>query len=157
MVVGDKIRLVKPFGVLDNVGEVYDVVAIFKDGEIYFEYGNGYTGVMSYDEFERYFELVSVENKVEKKKYEWTKWTDVSLLSGFYNPITDKHINVDLEFRTDNKKSVQVRVKDDPQLKSRSSCYKDDKFSVNNGYDLAKYRVYIKWLSKVVDEYAKSL
>lgn len=157
MVVGDKIRLVRSFGVLDNVGAVYNVVAIFKAGEIYFEYGNGYTGVMSYDEFERYFELVSGENKVEKKKHEWTEWKNVSLLQGFYNPITDKHVNVILEWRTDSKKRVQVRMKDDPQLRSCSSCYKDDKFSVNNGYDLAEYRVYIKWLSKVVDEYAKSL
>ena len=155
MVIGDKIRLVRPFGVLDNVGEVYDVVSIFKAGEIYFEYGNGYTGVMSYDEFERYFELVQVENKIEKKKHEWTEWRIVC--SVFYNPINDKHVHVNLEWRTDNEKRVQVRVKDDSQLRSCSSCYKDDKFSINNGYDLTKYRVYIKWLSKVVDEYAKSL
>lgn len=153
MVVGDKIRLVRPFGVLDNVGEVYDVVAIFKAGEIYFKYNNDYIGVMSYDEFERYFELV----QVEKKKHERTEWEDDLFPSDFYNPITDKHVHVNLEWRTDNKKRVQVRMKDDPQLRSGSSCYKDDKFSVNNGYDLAKYRVYIKWLSKVVDEYAKSL
>lgn len=157
MVVGDKIRLVRPFGVLDNVGAVYNVVAIFKAGEIYFEYGNGYTGVMSYDEFERYFELVSVENKVEKKKHEWSEWKDVLSPSGFYDPTTDKHVNVVLEWRTDNEKRVQVRMKDNLQLRSRSSCYKDDKFSVTDGYDLAKYRVYIKWLSKVVDDYAKSL
>lgn len=108
---------------------------------------------MSYDEFERYFELV----QVEKKKHEWTEWEDDLFHSDFYNPITDKHVHVKLELRTDNEKRVQVRVKDDPQLRSRSSCYKDDKFSVTDGYDLAKYRVYIKWLSKVVDEYAKSL
>ena len=158
MVVGDKIRLVKPFGVLDNVGEVYDVAAIFKAGEIYFEYGNGYTGVMSYDEFEKYFELVPVEkteNKVEKKKHEWTNWqlTD----SSFYNPVTDIFEGIGLEWRTDNEKRVQVRMKNNPQLRSRSSCYKKDKFTVDDGYFLAKHRLYIKWVSKVVDDYAKSL
>lgn len=133
------------------------MVDIFEAGEIYFEYGNGYTGVMSYDDFEKHFELVQVEKKIEKKKHEWTEWKDVSLLPGFYDPIAGKHVNVILEWRTDNKKRVQVRMKDNPQLRSRSSCYKDDKFSVYNGYSLAKRRVYIKWLSKVVDEYAKSL
>ena len=157
MVVGDKIKLVKPFGKFDNVGEVCEVTSIFKVGEIYFEYGGGHTGVMSYDDFEKYFELVQVENKVEKKKHEWTEWEDDLLPSDFYNPITDEYVNVNLEWRTDNKKRVQVRVKDDSQLRSRSSCYKDDKFSIDNGYKLANYRVYIKWLSKVVDEYAKSL
>ena len=156
MVVGDKIKLVKPFGTLTEVGEVCEVANILSTGEIYFRHNKG-VGIMSYGKFEEFFELVSTDNKVEKKKHEWSEWKDVSLLQGFYNPITDKHVNVILEWRTDNKKRVQVRMKDDPQLRSRSSCYKDDKFSVNNGYDLAKYRVYIKWLSKAVDEYAKSL
>lgn len=156
MVVGDKIRLVKPFGVLTKIGEVCEVANILSTGEIYFRHNKG-VGIMSYEKFEEYFELVPVENKVEKKKHEWTEWKDNFLPSDFYNPITDKHVHVNLEWRTDNEKRVQVRVKDDSQLRSRSSCYKDDKFSVNNGYDLARGRVYIKWLSKVVDEYAKSL
>lgn len=155
MVVGDKIRLVRSFGVLDNVGAVYNVVAIFKAGEIYFEYGNGYTGVMSYDDFEKHFELIQVENKVEKKKHEWTKWQPTN--ASFYNPVTNIFEEIGLEWRTDNEKRVQVRMKNDPQLRSRSSCYKNDKFSVTDGYFLAKYRVYTKWVSKVVDDYTKSL
>lgn len=158
MIKGDKIKLVKPMGAFTNVGEICEVVNVQNGGVISFKFGGGkHLGCMSYDEFERYFELVSVENKVEKKKHEWTEWKDVSLLPGFYNPITDKYVNVILEWRTDNKKRVQVRMKDDPQLRSRASCYKDDKFSVYNGYDLARRRVYVKWLSKLVDEYAKSL
>lgn len=156
MVVGDKIRLVKPFGVLTKVGEVCEVANILSTGEIYFRHNKG-VGIMSYEKFEEYFELVPVENKVEKKKHEWTEWEGDLFPSDFYNPITDEHVHVNLEWRTDNEKRVQVRVKDDSQLRSRSSCYKDDKFSINDGYNLAEYRVYIKWLSKVVDEYAKSL
>lgn len=154
MVVGDKIKLVKPFGTLTEVGEVCEVANILSTGEIYFRHNKG-VGIMSYGKFEEFFELVSTDNKVEKKKHEWTKWqqTDAS----FYNPVTDIFEVIGLEWRTDNKKRAQVRIKNYPQLKSCSSCYKDDKFSINNGYDIAKYRVYIKWLSKVVDEYAKSL
>lgn len=158
MIKGDKIKLVKPMGAFTNVGEICEVVDVQNGGVISFKFGGGkHLGCMSYDEFGRYFELVSGEDKVEKKKHGWTEWKEVIVLSGFYNPITNKHIHVKLEFRTDNEKRVQVRVKDDPQLRSCSSCYKDDKFSVDDGYDLAKYRVYIKWLSKVIDEYAKSL
>lgn len=154
MIKGDKIKLVKPMGAFTNVGEICEVVDVQNGGVISFKFGGGkHLGCMSYDEFERYFELV----QVEKKKHEWTEWEDDIFPSDFYNPITDKHVHVNLEWRTDNEKRVQVRVKDDSQLRSRSSCYKDDKFSINNGYDLAKYRVYIKWLSKVIDEYAKSL
>ena len=155
MVVGDKIRLVKPFGTFDNIGEICEVANILCTGEIYFRHNKG-VGIMSYEKFEEYFELVPTENKVvEKKKHEWTEWKD--RLSDFYNPIEDEFIDVDLEWRTDNEKRVQVRMKDDPQLKSRSSCYKDDEFFIRNGYDLAKCRLYVKWVSKVIDDYAKSL
>jgi len=158
MIKGDKIKLVKPMGAFTNVGEICEVVDVQNGGVISFKFGGGkHLGCMSYDEFERYFELVSVENKVEKKKHEWSEWKDILPPSGFYDPTTDKHVNVVLEWRTDNEKRVQVRMKDNLQLRSRSSCYKDDKFSVTDGYNLAKYRVYIKWLSKVVDDYAKSL
>lgn len=155
MVVGDKIKLVKPFGTFDNVGEVCDVVGIFKVGEIYFKYGGGYTGIMSYDDFEKYFELVPAENKVEKKKHEWTEWKDRTF--DFYDPIENYFIGVDVEWRTDNEKRVQVRVKDNPQIRSCSSCYKDDEFSVHDGYLLAMYRLYPKWVKTVIDDYAKSL
>lgn len=155
MIVGDRIKLVKPFGKFTNVGEICDVVAIFKAGEIYFEYGNGYTGVMSYDEFEKYFELVPAENKAEKKKHEWTEWKDVT--TTFWNPTDTLNKEIILEWRTDNKKRVQVRVKDNPHLRSRSSCYKDDKFSEQSGYYLAKSRLYVKWVIKLIDDYAKSL
>ena len=156
MIKGDKIKLVKPMGVFTNMGEICEVVDVQNGGVISFKFGGGkHLGCMSYDEFERYFELVSVENKVDKKKHEWAKWqpTDTS----FYNPVTDIFEVIELEWRTDNEKRVQVRMKNDRQIRSRSSCYKDDKFSVADGYFLAKYRLYIKWVSKVVDDYKKSL
>lgn len=156
MIKGDKIKLVKPMGAFTNMGEICEVVDVQNGGVISFKFGGGkHLGCMSYDEFERYFELVSVENKVEKKKHEWAKWqpTDTS----FYNPVTDIFEVIELEWRTDNEKRVQVRMKNDRQIRSRSSCYKDDKFSVADGYFLAKYRLYIKWVSKVVDDYVKSL
>lgn len=153
MVVGDKIKLVKPFGTLTEVGEVCEVANILSTGEIYFRHNKG-VGIMSYEKFEEYFELVPVENKVEKKKH-WIPWED--RVSEFYNPVEDDFVDVDLEWRTDHEKRVQVRVKNEPQLRSRSNCYKDDEFCAHDGFLLAKYRLYPKWVSKVIEDYAKSL
>ena len=156
MIKGDKIKLAHPMGVFTNVGEVCEVVDVQNGGVISFKFGGGkHLGCMSYDEFEKYFELVPVENKVEKKKHEWSEWED--RISDFYNPIEDDFIDVNLEWRTDNEKRVQVRVKGSPQLRSRSSCYKDDEFSVHDGYLLAKCRLYSKWVKALIDDYAKYL
>lgn len=64
--VGDKIKLVKPMGVFDNVGEICEVIDIKKPAEtgdsssnkttISFKFGNGaHLGVMSEDECDAYF------------------------------------------------------------------------------------------------------
>ena len=156
MVLGDKIRLVKPFGTLTNIGEICMVTGFSATGEIYFQPKDYRAGIMSYADFEKYFELVSTENKVEKKKHEWTEWQPED--DDFYNPITDEFERIGLEWRTDNEKRVQIRVMEsEPQIKSRSSCYKDDRFSVYDGFTLAKYRLYVKWVTKLIDDYTKTL
>lgn len=59
----DKIKLVKPMGAFTNVGEVCDIVDISEDGIISFKFCEGvHLGCMSYDEFERYFEIVEGED-----------------------------------------------------------------------------------------------
>ena len=59
MTKGDRIKLIKSMGVFTNVGEICDVVDVTTDGIISFKFGNGkHLGCMSYDEFEKYFELV---------------------------------------------------------------------------------------------------
>lgn len=59
----DKIKLVKPMGAFTNVGEVCDIVDISEDGIISFKFSEGvHLGCMSYDEFERYFEIVEGED-----------------------------------------------------------------------------------------------
>lgn len=55
---GDKIRLIKPMGVFDNVGEICDVINVDDNGTIFFNFGEGvHLGVMSNDECEKYFEM----------------------------------------------------------------------------------------------------
>lgn len=54
-----KLRLIKPMGIFDNIGEVCDVLDIVDD-VIYFKFGNGvHMGCMSADELQKYFEVVS--------------------------------------------------------------------------------------------------
>ena len=53
-----KIKLVKPMGIFDNIGEICEVMDVI-DGVIYFKFGNGmHMGFMSADELEKYFEPV---------------------------------------------------------------------------------------------------
>lgn len=156
MIKGDKIKLVHPMGVFTNIGEVCEVTDVQDGGVISFKFGGGrHLGCMSYDEFEKYFELVPAKNKVRKKKHEWSEWEE--LVDSFYNPIFDEYVNIHLERRTDNEKRVQVRTKEEPQLRSQSSCHKDDTFSKCRGYCLAINRLYVKWIEELVKDYAKSL
>lgn len=54
-----KLRLIKPMGIFDNIGEVCDVLDIV-DNVIYFKFGNGmHMGCMSADELQKYFEVVA--------------------------------------------------------------------------------------------------
>lgn len=51
---GDKIRLVKPMGAFQNIGEICDVVDINEE-TISFRFGRVHLGFMSHDELEKYF------------------------------------------------------------------------------------------------------
>lgn len=66
MTKGDRIKLIRPMGVFDNIGEICEVVGISDNGLISFRFGSTNLGYMSYDEFERYFELVENESDLEK-------------------------------------------------------------------------------------------
>lgn len=58
---GDLIKLIRPMGMLTDVGDIYKVIDVNERGEITFEVSMGALGVllgtMSADEFDRYFEM----------------------------------------------------------------------------------------------------
>lgn len=64
---GDLIRLVKPMGVFNNIGEVCEITDVSEDGVISFRFGGSHLGCMSYNEFEKYFELVEIEEEIEEE------------------------------------------------------------------------------------------
>ncbi len=62
LVKGDKIKLVRPMGIMNNIGEVCEVIDVDENcGSIAFLFGEGmHYGCMSFDEYAKYF--VKVED-----------------------------------------------------------------------------------------------
>lgn len=151
MIKGDKIKLVKPMGVFTNVGEICKVVNVDENGVISFKFGkNGmHLGYMSYNEFEKYFELVS-ENKRE--------WSDWKLETLHYKKLGGFHISITIYYRH-NGKNVQVRYNygDRMFIKAEASCHEVDEFDFDKGFKLAKYKLVVKLLQKEVEDFAKTM
>lgn len=106
---GNEIRLIKPIGVFDNIGEVCEVTDISEDGVISFKFGGCHLGCMSYNEFEKYFELVEreipeeendedtdsmVENKEVYELIEWCKENDKPFYPELYLNILEKRNSI---------------------------------------------------------------
>lgn len=149
---GDKIKLTKKIGNLVQIGDEFTVTSV-ENGAITFssKYGEG---VMSYDEFEKHFEKVEEDLK-PNKKHRWTEWEEYNL--DFYNYIIDEYEDLTLEYRTDNYKRVQMRLKDNTSIRTRTSCYKEDIFNIDKGFQIAKARLYVKWMNEKVNEFTKSM
>ena len=151
MIKGDKIRLKAKMGVFDNIGEICEVTEVSDGGVICFKFGNGrHFGCMSFDEYEKYFELV--EEEKEPAKRVWSKWKPDYII--FYNS-TGECIKDDIFYR-ENGKRVQVKLKDE-SLRANASCCKEDEFDLFKGRELAERRLVVKYLAREVKKYAKSL
>ena len=102
---GNEIRLIKPMGVFDNIGEVCEVTDVSEDGVISFKFGDCHLGCMSYNEFEKYFELVEkevseeesdedvdsmAENKEVYDLIEWCKENDKPFYLKLYLNVLEK-------------------------------------------------------------------
>lgn len=103
MTKGDLIRLVKPMGVFDNIGEICEVTDVSEDGVISFRFGGSHLGCMSYNEFEKYFELVEeetieddeidyeeMENKELRDLFDWCKNNDKPFYPSLYYSVIAK-------------------------------------------------------------------
>lgn len=106
---GNEIRLIKPMGVFDNIGEVCEVTDISEDGVISFKFGGCHLGCMSYNEFEKYFELVEkeapekeinedtnsmTENKEVYELIEWCKENDKPFYLKLYLNVLEKRNSI---------------------------------------------------------------
>ena len=107
MTKGDSIRLVKPIGVFDNIGEICEVTDVSEDGVISFRFGGSHLGCMSYNEFEKYFELVEeetieddeiddeeMENKELRDLFDWCKNNDKPFYPSLYYSVIAKRNDI---------------------------------------------------------------
>ena len=161
--IGDKIKYVKansfivmPIGTEMTVTDIKGTVMAV---EAHFQFDNCKAVaqcVMSYDEFEKYFEkVVETETKTEAPKRVWTEWTnlnDVEKLSCGYissckgcwfNKLCDFFDMDNIEFRTNGKK-VMVRKSNDNRIKSEATCHKTDTFDLTTGLKVAIARLAVK-------------
>lgn len=109
IVKGNEIRLVKPMGVFDNIGEICEVTDVSEDGVISFKFGGCHLGCMSYNEFEKYFELVEkeileeendedtdsmAENKEVYELIDWCKENDKPFYPKLYLNVLEKRNSI---------------------------------------------------------------
>lgn len=151
---GSRIKLVKPMGMFDKVGEICEVVKVNEDAVITFKCSLGY-GCMSYDELDKYF-VVEEFNNTKPKKYK-RKWSNWEYNTYIYYDFSGNSHTVPVKYRN-NGKTVQLRTnwknvtEDKPNLRVKASCNKNDDFNFNTGLDIADYRMQIKYLQRKLED-----
>ena len=129
--VGDKIVLVKPRGMFDNVGEVCPVTNVLEDGNICFSFGDGmHLGFMSEDEFEKYFEPY-----VEPKKHH-----SVTVTQAMVDYILD---NSDIDVATvfDKCTVVACRLPNGFIIVESSACVDPDNYNKELGKKICMKKI----------------
>ena len=124
LIVGDKIKQTKALPGYDRIGDVFEVTTV-QDAVISFQTVYG-CGIMSYNEYETYFEKV-----IERH---WTKWI---------------HTEQGDAYRT-NGKRVEIKC---AGLKATASCRDEDTFSLDIGLALARARLQVKYALRMVDKH----
>ena len=150
---GSKIKLVKPMGVFDKIGEICEVVRVDESAVITFKCSIGY-GCMSYDELDRYFEIEDNKELKNKFKRQWTDWEYDSFI--YYNfdgttsvvPVKYRNNGKIVDLRTDWENATE----DKPNLRTKATCNKNDKFDFDSGLDLADNRMQIKFLKRKLED-----
>lgn len=108
---------------------------------------------MSYDEFEKYFELV---NEYDEHKRKWTEWNEYNF---YYHDLEGGYVTIFGEYR-ENGRKVQVRCflennENNKLIKASSTCCRRDTFSLDTGLDLAKKRLIVKLLEEELKQYVE--
>lgn len=124
----DRVVLIKEFGKMKMVGEVYEVANITETAFVLRDAKNKVAvGAINIKDLEEYF-------KKEEEVSGWTPWT----------PVLAKDGSIELFYRTNHKK-VQVRLVENG-IKGESSCNTIDDFNLYFGIKLAYTRLRTKLL-----------
>ena len=123
---GDKVVLIKPFGKMQNIGNMYEVADFTSTNIILRDCTTKVAAcAVSVTDFSNYFD--KTENVIGK----WTKW----------QPIIDGLGDAVGFYRT-NFKKVEVRIFTSSKfyITAKATCYKDDDFNMGLGIHLAYLR-----------------
>ena len=159
---GTKIQLVKPMGILTNVGEVFEVFDLKENGVILFKFNGGMAG-MSIDEFNVYFKIYEEEKIEQKPKREWSEWEYDWF---YYFDLEGDEYVVPVKFRTNGKKielstnwktGINEDGKEIVNIKTKASCSKYDEFDFEEGLNIADASMTIKLLQKELDEWIERM
>ena len=132
LVKGDKIKLIKAIPGFDKVGDIFEINEILEGGMIRLDCSYG-TGLMSYSEFEGYFE------KIKTRK--WGEW--------FYWVRADGHYL----YRTNGKK-IELKIGD---LKVSASCNDCDVFQLREGLNLCLARIRVKQAQLALNQLLRTM
>jgi hypothetical protein len=172
--IGDKIKYVNTNSLMEfplgTIFEVKDIkgTALAVSGKYK---ANGMTvgyieGIMSYDEYEKYFEKYVEEEKTEKKN-PWSEWKEVN-----FDNVCDSACGCetcplsyccnnldycDVLYKTNNKRIIVKYTTNGKVIKSHSTCHETDTFDLNTGLRVALARLFVKIAEEDLKTYIESL
>lgn len=173
--IGDKIKYVKEnsfmefpigtvFEVTDIKGTALAVEGLYKVGVV----PKGIIrGLMSYDEYEKYFEKVVEEVKTEPKKSPWTEWEEIKNVKMCEDVYGDCDVCpflymcdiplADIEYKTNYKKiMIRYKMPNGEVVKAHSTCNKVDTFNLEVGLKVALARLNVKLAEENLQKNFKS-
>lgn len=177
--INDKIKYVKessmigvPLGTTFVVTDVQGLAVALEAEIVYMGMKGIAKCVMSYDEYEKYFEKVIEE---EQPKYVWTEWRKIDedelhkLFRGFRSNyyiigyleqyLIKKHIYTSIETRNNGKKTeVRITSLNGHTTKATSACNitANDKFDETTGIKVALIRWFVKQVAKLGTNYIET-
>lgn len=151
---GSKIKLVKPMGLFNKIGEICEVVKINEDAVITFKCSLG-MGCMSYNELDKYFEVCDNAKIKNKPKRTWNNWVNDVWV---YFDKDGRNYKVPVKYRN-NGKQVQLRTdwNYESNIQVKASCNKTDEFDLDLGLDIADHRMQIKLLQRDLEIFLDDL
>ncbi len=185
VMVGNVVKMVNPISGYEMLNGMKFKVTDIKEGVVYFTYDKSNalsaimygSGAMSFNEFEKHFEIVKEEPVEEKPTRKWTGWKKLNNMQeylnnicggygiyGFccvncpYTTLCDVASDISIMYRTNTKKTeVRCWLPDGERIKSYASCHKADEFNLDTGLNVALARLSMKIAEHNFKKYTDSI
>lgn len=184
VMVGNVVKMVNPIVGYEMLNGMKFKVTDIREGVVYFTYDKSNalstimygSGAMSFNEFEKHFEIVKEEPVEEKPVRKWTEWKELNAevyvnnkcggYDGYrfycvdcpYIALCDVADGVHIMYRTNTKKTeVRCYLPDGERIKSYASCHRADEFNLDTGLDVALARLSLKIAERNFKKYTDSI